>query len=207
MSGRSSAVDRPDLLAAALTTDLDGAFEGLVLAYQRRLYGFALRFCGDRGDAEEITQDAFIRAYRALHSYDTARIRELALRPWLYQITLNVARNHARKRRLSTMPLDAEPGQASARSQGLSDDWSQRPEAIVERTETGAVLASMVRELPARYRAAVILRHIAGLSYPEVAAALDQPLGTVKANIHRGVQLLRTAWQAQEMQEEGSHEQ
>ncbi len=204
MSDGSGTVDTPDLLITALAADLDGAFEGLVAAYQGRLYGFALRFCGDHRDAEEITQDAFIRTYRALHSYDAVRIRELALRPWLYQITLNVARNHARKRRLNTAPLDTEPGQGSI-AQSLADDRSQRPEAMVERTETGALLANLVTDLPARYRAAVILRHIAGLSYPEVAATLDQPLGTVKANIHRGVRLLRTAWQTQAAQEEEFH--
>lgn len=205
MSSVKGTVDAPDPLLTALATDLDGAFEGLVAAYQGRLYGFALRFCGDRRDAEEIAQDAFIRAYRALHGYDAARIHELALRPWLYQITLNVARNHARKRRPNTAPLGGEAGQDGAVSQSLSDDCSQRPEALVERTETGALLVSLVTDLPTRYRAAVILRHIAGLSYPEVAVTLAQPLGTVKANIHRGVRLLRTAWDAQEAQVEEIH--
>jgi len=205
MSEGSGAVGAHDPLLTALATDLDRAFEGLVAAYQGRLYGFALRFCGDRGDAEEITQDAFIRAYRALHRYNAARIRELALRPWLYQITLNVARNHARKRRPHTAPLKDEPGQDGAVGRNLADKIEQRPEAMVERTETGALLAELVSDLPPRYRAAVILRHIAGLSYPEVAAALDQPLGTVKANIHRGVCLLRTAWQEQATQEEEIH--
>ncbi|HEY8601393.1 MAG TPA: sigma-70 family RNA polymerase sigma factor [Thermomicrobiales bacterium] len=205
MSAGSGAASAPDPLLTALAADLDGTFEGLVTAYQGRLYGFALRFCGDRRDAEEIAQDAFIRAYRALHGYDAARIRELALRPWLYQITINVARNHARKRRPHITPLDAEPGHDEATNQILADDRSQRPEAIVERAETGALLASLVTDLPARYRAAVILRHIAGLPYPEVAATLDQPLGTVKANIHRGVQLLRMAWQEQAAQEEEVH--
>lgn len=195
----------PDHLLVALADDLDGTFEELVTAYQGRLYGFALRFCGDRRDAEEITQDAFIRAYRALHSYDALRIHDLALRPWLYQITLNVARNHARKRRPHITPLEAEVGQDGTGSQHLADAVDQRPEAMVERTETGALLADLVTALPTRYRAAVILRHIAGLSYPEVAATLDQPLGTVKANIHRGVRLLRTAWDAQITPEENDH--
>ena len=205
MNSGDGAVGGPDPLISALAVDLDGAFEGLVTAYQGRLYGFALRFCGDRRDAEEIAQDAFIRAYRALHSYDAARIHALALRPWLYQITLNVARNHARKRRPLTTPLDDAPGQSGAIDQSLSDEVFQRPEATVERAETGALLARMVTDLPARYRASVILRHIVGLSYPEVAATLDQPLGTVKANSHRGVRLLRTTWQAQLAQEGESH--
>jgi RNA polymerase sigma-70 factor (ECF subfamily) len=205
MNSGSVAVVAPDPLLTALANDLDGTFEAVVAAYQGRLYGFALRFCGDRRDAEEITQDAFIRAYRALHSYDATRIHELVLRPWLYQITLNVARNHARKRRPNTTPLDDVAEQDGTGGHHLSDEVAQRPEALVERTETGAILAALVTDLPTRYRAAVILRHVAGLSYPEVAATLDQPLGTVKANIHRGVRLLRTAWDAHTTLEENVH--
>ncbi len=191
-----------DPLPGALATDLDGAFEGVVVAHGGRLYGFALRLCGDRRDAEEIAQDTFIRAYRALGGYDPARIRELALRPWLYQIALNVARNRARKRRPATIPLDANGAGAGGLSESpLADDAAQRPEATIERAEMGAILARLVADLPQRYRAAVILRHIERLTYPEIAAALDQPLGTVKANVHRGVRLLRAAWHDQQLHE------
>lgn len=202
MSGDEGAAITRDPLLGALATDLDGAFEGVVVAYGGRLYGFALRLCGDRRDAEEIAQDTFIRAYRALVGYDAARIRELALRPWLYQIALNVARNRARKRRPATITLDAD-GAGEDRSPGslLADDAARRPEAITERAETGATLARLVADLPQRYRAAVILRHIEGLAYPEIATALDQPLGTVKANVHRGVRLLRAAWHEQQLHE------
>jgi RNA polymerase sigma-70 factor, ECF subfamily len=196
MSGRATpAGGDPAALAAALAVDLDGAFEGLVLAYQGRLYGFALRLCGDRRDAEEIAQDAFVRAYRALAGYDAERIRALALRPWLYQIALNVARNRRRGARPATVPLAAE-GDDDDRPAAppLAADEGQGPEASAERRATGAALAALVTGLPARYRAAVILRHVEGLSYPEVAAALGQPLGTVKANVHRGVALVRAAW-------------
>lgn len=186
-----------DTLCDELATDLDRAFEQLVLAYEGRLYSFALRFGGDRRDAEEIVQDAFIRAYRALRDYAAGRVRDLALRPWLYQITLNVARNRARRRSLPTTPLERMSDEGEGvRETPLADDAANRPEQAAERAETGTALAQLVAELPPRYRAAVILRHIEGLTYPEVAAALDQPLGTVKANIHRGVRLLRQGWDA-----------
>ena len=89
-----------------------------------------------------------------------------------------------------------------------TDDEGQRPEATAERRETGSQLALLVSALPTRYRAALILRHIEGLTYPEVAAALDQPLGTVKANVHRGTRLLRAAWREQEQphEEEATNE-
>ena len=185
----------PDPLRDALADDLDRAFEAVVVAYQDRLYGFALRLGGDRRDAEEIVQDTFIRAYRALRDYEAARIRDLALRPWLYQITLNVARNRARRRAVPITPLERGDDGAGRREELLADDETLRPEQAAERAETAAALAQLVSRLPLRYRAAVILRHIEGLTYPEVAAALDQPLGTVKANIHRGVRLLRRGWE------------
>ena len=87
-------------VSAALAADLEGSFEQVVVAYQNRLYGFALRLTGSPQDAEEITQDAFVRAYRALATYPAMRIRTLALRPWLHQILLNVFRNRVRYRYL-----------------------------------------------------------------------------------------------------------
>ncbi len=106
-------------LAAALAADLDGAFEQLALCYQRRLYAFALRVCGSREDAEEIVQDALIRAYRALMGYPEERRRALSVRAWLFQITINVARNRARVRRPPTTSLD---GAESATLREPADD-------------------------------------------------------------------------------------
>src|SRR5438270_12672553 len=97
-------------LAERLATDLDGHFEHLVRTYQDRLYGFALRLTGSRQDAEESTQDAFVRAYRALQGYAEDRRRALRLRPWLYQITLNVVRNRVRRPALVAVSVDGPLG-------------------------------------------------------------------------------------------------
>src|SRR5215831_4140993 len=86
----------PDPLTEALARDLDGSFEAVVREYQDRLYSFALRLTGRPEDAEDVAQDAFVRAYRALQSYGAERVRALALKAWLYRITLNVARNRLR---------------------------------------------------------------------------------------------------------------
>ena len=175
-----------DELAAALADDLDGSFERLVLTYQDRLYAFALYLCGSPRDAEETVQDTFVRTYRALSGYPAERVRDLQPRAWLFQIAKNVVRNRVRGRHLQLLPLDgthAEP----------EDDELERPETVLERAEQRDELGTLVTRLPDRYRAAVILRHIEGLSYDEVAAVLDQPVGTVKSNVHRGVRLLRAA--------------
>src|SRR5258706_574888 len=93
-------------LSASLAHDLDAAFESLVWAYQDRLYAFAARMTGDHHDAEEIAQDAFVRAYRALAGYDRKRISALELRPWLYTIALNAVRNRKRGAKAVLVSLD-----------------------------------------------------------------------------------------------------
>jgi RNA polymerase sigma-70 factor (ECF subfamily) len=193
-----------DPLVAALADD-PAAFERVVLTYQDRLYTFALRLCGDRRDAEEVAQDAFIRAYRALLTYDAGRIRALMLRPWLYRITLNLARNRLRGRMGAPLPLPEEHRDRGhvAATPPLRAREEGGPERVAERAELSDRLVAMLDDLPPRYRAAIVLRHVAGLSYPELAAALGLPTGTVKAQVHRGTALLRAAWLAHDTEENG----
>ena len=93
-------------LNEGLAADLDRTFEPLVVAYQERIYRFALRYSGTREDAEETAQDAFVRAYHALQTYSPERRRELNLRPWLYTIALNVARNRVRRKQHPSALID-----------------------------------------------------------------------------------------------------
>jgi RNA polymerase sigma-70 factor, ECF subfamily len=172
-------------LASRLATDLDRHFEQLVRTYQDRLFGFALRLTRSREEAEECTQDAFVRAYRAIEGYPVERRRELRLRPWLYQIALNVVRNRARHKTLVGASLDG-PLQ-----DGLADADEDQPETIVLHREGWSTLEAALEGLPARYKAAVVLRHVQGLSYAEVAEVLNQPVGTTKSDVHRGLRLLR----------------
>src|ERR1700680_3312139 len=106
-------------------------FERIVDEYQRRLYGFALRMTGNREDAEEIVQDAFVRAYRALAKMDPQQRAELRLQPWLYTITLNVTRNRLRSKRPTNVALDAlaDPDVLLNETQEGPD----QPEPIIER--------------------------------------------------------------------------
>jgi RNA polymerase sigma factor (sigma-70 family) len=177
-------------LAAQLALDLDGSFEALVLAHQDRLFTIALRTGGDRHDAEELVQDTFVRAYRALSGWPDTRIRELRLRGWLTTILLNAGRNRARVRRVPTTELVFDPGAEPA-----ADPLARRDER-----ETWARLLAGLS--PAQ-RTAVILRHIDGMSYAEIAVAVGRPEGTVKAHVHRGLAALRTALIASEGPPEG----
>ncbi len=191
-------MDTDSTLIAALARDLDGSFEALVLAHQDRLYSIALRILGDPRDAEEAAQDALVRAYRALAGYEPARIRELRLRPWLATIVLNLCRSRVSRRAARAaaarpaLSLDAaELGTLEPRA-----DEASGPAATIVRRDARETWAALLMTLPATYRSAVVLRHVDGLSYPEVATALDRPEGTVKAQVHRGLALLRTAFEA-----------
>jgi RNA polymerase sigma-70 factor (ECF subfamily) len=180
-------------LTGRLADDLDGHFEQLVRTYQDRLYGFALRLLRSREEAEECAQDAFVRAYRALASYAPERRRELRLRAWLYQIALNVVRNRVRRPALAAVSISAE-------LPGHEDD----PEARVLEQEGWSRMERALHALPVRYKTAVVLRHVQGLSYAEAAEALGQPVGTTKSDVYRGLRLLREALERQSQASEGA---
>jgi RNA polymerase sigma-70 factor (ECF subfamily) len=191
-----------DRLPALLARDLDAAFETLVRCHAGRLYAIAFRVAGDPGDAEEIVQDAFVRAYRAIAGYEAARVRDLRLRPWLATIVVNLARN--RRRRLA----DRQP--ASPMS-ALSWDDARSPVPGTVRTDMEADHADRVAErdrwatlligIPERYRIPIVLRHVDEMTYDEMSDALGRPAGTLRAQVHRGLALLRAAWEAAEREE------
>lgn len=189
-SGEPSMTTAESALPAALAVDLDGRFEQLVCHYQDRLFAFAHRITGNREDAEEVAQDAFVRAYRALKSYPSDRVRALSLKAWLYQITLNVARNKVRRKRHRFVSI-GEPDRPDGRAFEAPDDPEKRPDSVLEKSQRRASLATLVAALPERYRSTLILRYVEGLRLEEVATILKQPLGTVKSNAHRAVVALR----------------
>ena len=169
-------------LARALAADSVRGFESLVRAFQDRLYAFALSMSGEPSDAEEIAQDTFMRAHTALSRYPTDRVESLKLSAWLHQIALNVFRNRYRKRRLRLVPLEPE---------APLTDTRPGPESRALSNAALRELANLVSGLPEHQRAAVVLRCVQGMTYAEVAALLGQPVGTVKASVHRGLQTLR----------------
>lgn len=174
--------ERDAELVEALAGDLAGGFEAVVHAYQHRLYAFALSMSGEPADAEEIAQDAFIRAHEALRRYPAQRIRALSLSAWLHRIALNVFRNRVRRRRLRLVPLEPDVPVA---------DTAAGPEGTALSQESLRELANLVSGLPENHRAAVVLRCVQGMTYAEAAELLEVPEGTVKAHVHRGLQALR----------------
>lgn len=171
-------------LARRLAADDGDAFADLVRAYQHRLFAFALAMTGSAADAEEIAQDAFVRAHRALKGYDARRISELRLSGWLHRIALNVVRNRARGRaaRARVVELDAD----------RAVDNSAGPERTVLARAELRELARLVARLPDAQRSAVTLRCVQGMSYVEVAELLGLSAVTVRTNVHRGLAALRS---------------
>lgn len=180
----------PELLA----TDLDCYFKQLVLSYQHRLYAFALRQAGSPQDAEDIAQEAFIRAYYALGDYPAERILALKLQPWLFKITLNVFYSRLRTARLPLVPLDMSEESVHL---DIENDWREQPEVALEDSERIRELEALVCTLPVQYREAINLYYFEDLSYREIAELLNQPLGTVKSSLHRGTRLLRKTLETQ----------
>jgi RNA polymerase sigma factor (sigma-70 family) len=184
-------------LALRLARDLDGTFEALVRAHVDRCHAIALRMTGSPHDAEEIAQDALVRAYRALAGYEPERIRELRIRPWLATIVLNLCRNRARHRTPPSTPLAPLVESGWEPAADASTDPSGLAMAAAERD----CLAGHLAALPERYRVPVVLRHVDDLSYAELAEILGRPEGTVKAQVHRGLAMLRAAMAGTELEE------
>lgn len=175
-------------LVVALARDVDAAFASLVAAHQDRIYTITFRLLGHRADAEDAAQDAFVRAYRALVDYPVDRIRALALRPWLATIAINACRNRRRR------SADRRPAVSLAPliDAGFDPrDPGPSVETLGDRGGDVEVWARRLAALPRGQRTAIVLRHVDGLTYPEIASALDLPEGTVKAQVHRGLRRLR----------------
>jgi RNA polymerase sigma factor (sigma-70 family) len=182
-----------------LAQDFDAAFPCLVQRYTDLVYSVALRLVRDPAEAEEVAQDTFLRAHRALESYGPERRLEMRIRPWLARIALNLARNRLRRGPRGEVPLDE-----LMEFRGPARD---EPARVLERRESARHWAGLLATLPAAQRQAVELRHVEGLSYAEVAEVLDRPIGTVKAHVHRGVRLLRDRYEqdAGSLSLEGTH--
>ncbi len=175
-------------LVALLASDLDQHFAHLLLRYQHRLYAFVARQAGSSQEAEDIVQEAFMQAYFALARYSPQQVRELALRPWLYKITLNIFYGRMRKVRLPCISLDLSQDGPHLT---IEDDMASQPEVIVEGREALRELEALVSTLPEQYRAVVNLYYFEGLSYQEIADLLTMPMGSVKSHLYRGIRRLR----------------
>ncbi|WP_246442893.1 RNA polymerase sigma factor SigE [Thermomonospora cellulosilytica] len=157
-------------------------WEEIVREHSARVFRLAYRLTGDKHDAEDLTQDVFIRVFRSLSSYSPGTFEG-----WLHRITTNLFLDKARRRQ--RIRFDALPDDAADRLGGREPG----PAQIYEDRHLDADIQAALDSLPPEYRAAVVLCDIEGLSYEEIAATLGVKLGTVRSRIHRGRAHLRKA--------------
>ncbi|WP_026414493.1 RNA polymerase sigma factor [Actinomadura oligospora] len=172
-------------LRERLAKDLDDGFTELVRVHATDVHVFLQRVTGSAVEADDLGQETFLRAYTALQGYSTQRRLELRTRAWLLTIAANVWRNHVRSAvRHPVVLTDPE------RSCDHADDGPGPHERAANASDRDMLVAALGR-LPERTRAAVVLRHVIGMSYAEVAEVQNCPVGTVKAQASRGIAALR----------------
>jgi len=179
-------VEDPEILRRCLAGD-ERAYRELVERYQRRVYSLALRMVRQAEDAEDLTQETFVRMFRALDRYDPSR----PFGAWLFTIASRLCIDHLRRRRVKPISLfQGEPGSEEERVIEAVDP-GLRPEEVTSHAEEERRTRQLIDSLPPHYRIVVVLRHQQDLSYEEIAETLHLPLGTVKARIHRARALLK----------------
>ncbi len=163
------------------------AYADIVNLYQHKLYQICYRMLGNKQEAEDIAQEAFVRAYINLHSYDQKR----KFSTWIYRIATNLCIDRIRKKKPDYY-LDAEVAGTDGLdmySQIAADE--QLPEEAAMQMELQDRIQYEISRLPDKYRSVIVLKYIEELSLQEISEILDMPLGTVKTRIHRGREALR----------------
>ena len=157
----------------------DAAYGELVRRYQNSVFNVCYRLLGERRDAEDLMQEAFLRAYQRLSSFDEQR----PFGPWIRRVATNLCYNHFNKKRPVSFELEDEFDIAENKP-------SKNPEKAQQSAETAEEVRAAILELPVNYRAVIELRHFQELSYKEIATTLEIPISDVKSHLFRGRKLL-----------------
>ncbi len=168
-----------DLVRGALE-GTESAFRDIVLRYQRPVYGLILRIVKDPSRAEELAQDTFVKAFRALHTYDVER----KFSAWVLTIAHHVAIDEVRKGAAPMQSLD-EITEGRTEPREFADLRAASPAAVAERAELAVALQTAVGRLRPEYREVVTLRYERELDYEEIAEITGLPMGTIKSSLHR----------------------
>jgi RNA polymerase sigma-70 factor (ECF subfamily) len=155
-------------------------FEMLLKRYQKPLYGYLIRYTGNPTSAEEIFQETFVKVFEKRHLYQQGR----PFKPWLYQIAINTAHDKFRERKFHPLQLE-EKDEPMAKV-------ADAPPQHLHRQEVSQMIAEAVAQLPSTQRQVFILREYENLSYAEISDLVQRPLNTVKSDMHRALQTLRS---------------
>ena len=177
--------EEADQLAQAAQRGDISAFNGLVTAYQRQVYNLCLRMLGNPASAEDVTQEAFISAYRRIDTYRGGNFKA-----WLLRIATNACYDALRRQgRRPASSLDSLYEDSD--SPPIPDTGTISPETSIEQRELRETVQAALALIPADQRAAIILCDLQGLAYEEIAVAVAVPIGTVRSRIHRGRKMLK----------------
>ena len=178
-------------LAARAKQGHEAAFRELVRRYERPIFSLLYRMVRDRALTEDLAQETFIKVLNGIRSYRP----EFKFSSWIFKIANNAGIDHLRKRTVDTLSLDGAPDattpDAVAATALQLGDHRETPLQAVEARELGSAIERAIGRLRPEYRACIVLRHVEGYAYEEIAEMLDLPLGTVKTYIHRARNELR----------------
>jgi len=178
----ASGIEQSDLeLVRRVQRGERGAFDLLVLRYQHKVVKLVARLLRDPTEAEDVAQESFVKAYRALGSFRG----DSAFYTWLYRIAVNTARNTMASRQRRPLDYEADLSESEQSVVESRMRHGDTPEAAVLSDEIHSTVNSAIEALPEDLRTAIILREVEGLSYEEIAEAMDCPVGTVRSRIFR----------------------
>lgn len=180
-----SRIEDKQLIADAIAGKQD-AYKRLMKKYHNAIAHLITRMVGSQGDVEDLTQEAFIKAFNSLESFND----EFAFSTWLYKIATNNCIDFLRKRKLKTFSIDRPIGSEENGQQYEIPDDSHIPDSDIEQHQQTRTIQRAIDALPEKYRLVIVMRHQEEKSYEEIAEELDLPLGTVKAHIFRAREML-----------------
>src|SRR6056297_3632239 len=183
----ASSLEDDKLVAQAVAGD-QGAYKSLMEKYETPLFFHLLKMVKDKEQVRDLVQEAFMKAFDNLESYDT----NYAFSTWLYRITTNHTIDYLRKKKLKTTsihnPIKTKDGEMEIEISGES-----KTDRDIIRKERKQIINNAIKNLPEKYRVVIEMRHLEELSYQEISEELDLPLGTVKAHIFRAREMLYKA--------------
>lgn len=162
------------------------AFGELIDPYADRLFNILFRYCGNKDDASELLQEALIRAYRGLKSYQGGA----SFYTWLYRVAFNVASTNRRKPKLRMISSEGHPD--LGRMEFAEEPEKTQPERHLEQQERQEIIQQALNDVPETYRVVLVLKDVEGMKYEEIAEILEVPVGTVRSRLHRGRSELRS---------------
>ena len=162
-------------------------FSQLIDSYKNMVYDLAYRMSNNSQEAEDISQEAFLRAYQSLARFNPS----YKFSTWLYQITLNIIRDRFKKKELNHVSLDTPVETDDSEFYHQPADFTNNPEQIIDQQEKTQAIQKAILSLSLKYREVIVLRHLQDLSYIEIGNILKLPPGTVKVRLYRAREQLR----------------